>query len=70
LKANQSNFTDFLKEFFLCMKKTEASSEDIVTFSSLGVCKELCESCEQLKWTKPTPIQREALPVALEGKKR
>jgi len=33
-----------------------------------GVVKELCEACEQLKWTKPSAIQRQALPVALSGK--
>lgn len=30
--------------------------------------KELCDACEQLKWTKPSAIQREALPVALQGR--
>ena len=33
-----------------------------------GVVKELCAACSQLKWTKPSPIQREALPVALKGR--
>ena len=33
-----------------------------------GVVKELCEACEQLKWKKPSAIQRQALPVALAGK--
>lgn len=32
-----------------------------------GVVPELCDACEQLKWTKPSTIQREALPVALKG---
>jgi ATP-dependent RNA helicase DDX47/RRP3 len=39
-----------------------------ITFESLGVCPELCLACEQLKWKKPSLIQREALPVALKGK--
>ena len=42
--------------------------DDNITFKSLGVCPELCEACEQLKWKKPTIIQREALPVSLQGK--
>ncbi|XP_071962702.1 probable ATP-dependent RNA helicase DDX47 [Antedon mediterranea] len=43
-------------------------SKDDVTFSSLGLVDVLCESCEQLKWKVPTKIQREAIPVALQGK--
>ena len=42
--------------------------EETVTFQSLGVVKELCDACEQLKWKAPTIIQRKALPVAFEGK--
>ena len=47
--------------------KTDDDIDDNVTVKSLGVCAELCEACEQLKWKKPTFIQREALPVALQG---
>ena len=28
----------------------------------------LCEACEQLGWKSPTKIQREAIPVSLQGK--
>lgn len=47
--------------------KNEEKSEEDVTFKSLGVVDVLCEACEQLKWKTPTKIQREALPVALQG---
>ncbi len=33
-----------------------------------GVVDVLCEACEKLKWKQPTKIQKEAIPVALEGK--
>ncbi|XP_065826999.1 probable ATP-dependent RNA helicase DDX47 isoform X2 [Oscarella lobularis] len=33
-----------------------------------GIVDVLCEACDRLKWEKPTKIQREALPIALEGK--
>lgn len=33
-----------------------------------GVVDVLAEACERLKWTKPTKIQKEAIPLALEGK--
>uniref|UniRef100_A0A2R5LCR3 RNA helicase n=1 Tax=Ornithodoros turicata TaxID=34597 RepID=A0A2R5LCR3_9ACAR len=42
--------------------------EEDVTFKSLGVVDVLCEACEQLKWKTPSKIQREAIPVALQGK--
>lgn len=28
----------------------------------------LCKACDQLKWKSPTKIQKESIPVALEGK--
>ena len=37
-------------------------------FVTKGVVQELCDACEQLKWSKPSSIQREALPVALAGR--
>jgi len=41
---------------------------DKSTFASLGVCEELCRACELVKWTKPTPIQQESIPWALQGR--
>lgn len=38
------------------------------TFSELKLIPELLESIENMKFTKPTPIQAEAIPHALEGK--
>ncbi|KAK6457407.1 ATP-dependent rRNA helicase RRP3 [Scheffersomyces xylosifermentans] len=38
------------------------------TFSELKLVPELLESIQQMKFTKPTPIQSEAIPHALEGK--
>ncbi|XP_059809608.1 probable ATP-dependent RNA helicase DDX47 isoform X3 [Hypanus sabinus] len=38
------------------------------TFRDLGVTEVLCEACEQLGWKSPTSIQKEALPVALQGR--
>ena len=32
-----------------------------------GIVDVLCEACQQLKWKLPTKIQKEAIPVALEG---
>ncbi|XP_047109955.1 probable ATP-dependent RNA helicase DDX47 isoform X2 [Schistocerca piceifrons] len=46
----------------------EEDPEKEVTFKDLGVVDVLCEACEQLKWKAPTKIQREAIPLALQGK--
>lgn len=45
-----------------------AADEPKKTFADLGVREELCDACENLKFTTPTPIQREAVPLALEGR--
>ncbi|KAK9461533.1 P-loop containing nucleoside triphosphate hydrolase protein [Lipomyces oligophaga] len=39
-----------------------------MTFSKLGVIAPICEACENLKFTKPTPIQIQSIPLALEGR--
>ncbi|XP_065066230.1 probable ATP-dependent RNA helicase DDX47 [Rhopilema esculentum] len=44
------------------------SPDDASTFASLGVVDVLCQACERLGWKSPTKIQKEAIPVALEGK--
>lgn len=46
---------------------TEDVEEGKTTFQSLGIVDVLCEACEQLKWKAPTKIQKEAIPVALQG---
>ncbi|KAF2445060.1 ATP-dependent rRNA helicase RRP3 [Karstenula rhodostoma CBS 690.94] len=38
------------------------------TFADLGVREELCEACVNLKFTNPTPIQEQSIPLALEGR--
>lgn len=38
------------------------------TFQELGIIDSLCEACATLGYTKPTPIQMEAIPPALQGR--
>ena len=38
------------------------------SFADLGIIEPLCDACAQLGYKVPTPIQVEAIPVALEGK--
>ena len=38
------------------------------SFKELGVIDQLCEACENLGFKTPTPIQAEAIPLALQGR--
>lgn len=38
------------------------------SFRELGVIEQLCEACENLGFKAPTPIQAEAVPLALQGR--
>ncbi|XP_070491815.1 ATP-dependent RNA helicase DDX47 [Chironomus tepperi] len=42
--------------------------ETDVKWSDLGLIDVLCEACEDLKWKAPTKIQKESIPVALQGR--
>lgn len=46
----------------------EEATADVPTFAELGICAELCETCEKLGYKTPTSIQREAIPHALQQK--
>ncbi|XP_055638465.1 ATP-dependent RNA helicase DDX47 [Toxorhynchites rutilus septentrionalis] len=49
---------------------TEAvpSDDKPVTWEEMGLIDTLCEACRSLKWKVPSKIQREAIPLALQGK--
>jgi ATP-dependent RNA helicase DDX47/RRP3 len=36
-------------------------------FKDLGIMDQLCEACEALGYKAPTPIQEQAIPLALQG---
>jgi len=38
------------------------------TFADLGLREELCDACTELKFTNPTAVQAQAIPIALEGR--
>ena len=46
-------------------EKTEAGAK---TFKDLGVTDSICEACKSLKYDRPTPIQVESIPVAIQGR--
>ncbi|XP_046734782.1 probable ATP-dependent RNA helicase DDX47 [Diprion similis] len=39
-----------------------------VTWKDLGIVDSLCQACEELKWKTPSKIQKEAIPLTLQGK--
>ena len=38
------------------------------SFEELGIIPELCQACTALGYKTPTPIQKESIPLALQGK--
>ncbi len=50
----------------------DANNEDDedkdVSFADLGLVDVLCQACNKMGWKKPSKIQRESIPVALEGR--
>ncbi|GKZ26799.1 ribosomal RNA processing protein [Aspergillus brasiliensis] len=38
------------------------------SFKELGIIEQLCEACETMGYKAPTPIQRESIPLALQGR--
>ena len=42
--------------------------EDETTFADLGIVDVLCDAAKSLGWKKPTKIQKESIPVAIEGR--
>lgn len=48
--------------------ETKEEIEEEKSFADLGVIESLAEACASLGYTSPTAIQRESIPLALEGK--
>eukprot|EP00128_Syssomonas_multiformis_P001875 Colp12_sorted_trinity150504_noHs@11245 len=49
-------------------KGATSEGEENVTFESLGICAPLCEATKAMGFTKPTDIQKQSIPLALEGR--
>lgn len=49
-------------------KSKMEEEEAALSFKDLGIIDELCQACSQLGWKAPTPIQKEAIPLALKDK--
>src|SRR3954452_8606627 len=44
------------------------SDSDVTTFSSIGLRRELADAVTALGYEEPTPVQRETIPILLEGR--
>lgn len=49
-------------------QETEQEEQEEQTFKSLGVIEPLCQACEQLGFKKPTDIQAQSIPFALQDR--
>ncbi|POS84780.1 DEAD-domain-containing protein [Erysiphe pulchra] len=47
---------------------TVEADEAALTFKDLGIVDSLCDACTALGYKKPTPIQAQSIPLALEGR--
>lgn len=45
-----------------------AHNKNAKTFEELGIIESLCEACDSLGYKAPTPIQAQAIPLALQGR--
>ena len=46
----------------------QSTTTEADTFEDLGIIPQLCEACTALGYKKPTPIQKESIPLAIQGK--
>lgn len=51
-----------------CPTKQNLDKDTPTTFKALGIDDRLCEVCKSLDWKEPTKIQRETIPIALQGR--
>uniref|UniRef100_A0A182RQ57 RNA helicase n=1 Tax=Anopheles funestus TaxID=62324 RepID=A0A182RQ57_ANOFN len=49
-------------------EQAENGTDSKQTWEDLGLMDTLCQACRGLKWKAPSKIQREAIPLALQGK--
>jgi ATP-dependent RNA helicase DDX47/RRP3 len=73
VEKEQKEEEELLNEESLEVAKKEdaAPAEPVkdLTFADLGVIPEICDSCTMLGWSKPSEIQKETIPLAIQGKR-
>jgi ATP-dependent RNA helicase DDX47/RRP3 len=71
--SDNAGTTEEIKKNETELAKVESDNEkeeeeEVVEFSDLGIVDVLCEAAKSLGWKNPTKIQKEAIPIALEGR--
>ena len=56
----------FPDPFTFCWSLSLSTTDGLQTFGDLGLVDVLVEACERVGWKKPSRIQEEAIPVALQ----
>lgn len=49
-------------------QNSQQEPETAKSFKELGIIEQLCEACDNLGYKAPTPIQSQAIPLALQGR--
>lgn len=49
-------------------KPAREGKDNSTTFHGIGIIDSLCDACSALGYRAPTPIQKEAIPLALQGR--
>ncbi|XP_026480647.1 probable ATP-dependent RNA helicase DDX47 [Ctenocephalides felis] len=62
------NGNDVVSQNSIDVENVNGDSEKEVSWKDLGLVDSLCEACTELKWKVPSKIQREAIPLALQGR--
>ena len=50
------------------LQPTTSEAKTTPSFEDLGIIPQLCEACTALGYKTPTPIQKESIPLALQGR--
>jgi ATP-dependent RNA helicase DDX47/RRP3 len=67
-KAQEEEVAEALEEVPAPAEEEEEEASAPKSFRDLGIIDALAESCEAMGYTKPTPIQTESIPLALQGR--
>lgn len=68
MSSSESDHEDATRAVVQDKDVEEEDTNAALTFADLGLHPDLVEACDKMGWKKPTPIQREAIPVALSGR--
>lgn len=66
-ESRQEDFGETPREETASVESEDEALDAFGAWKALQLHDKLCEACVMLKWHKPTKIQKEAIPIAIEG---